>query len=316
MAVAQDKSQLGSEIRSNARQEGRYESTYGARRLENVKRNESLIRELGLRGELASQPRNLHRWPPALSEPTPKRQKRIPSQPTRKWARVAKALSKPDYAQADDEGESDGLPSTRCSSRRDKSSLEQQMPRVSISSITQIPPLRSRSKLQYHMSQALKATWPSWRPSAGLPTHDEEGYNHFDSHPSFTPNMSPGAIIREGSFGGAYWQLLYLPHLRATILGDWRELPTCWTDGLSVKRYITSNTYHAKVNKFKVPCDEDIGVWRNVGSRVYRYYDVRGWFQWYYRFWLGRRCEDDEHQINRWRLCVGEWRRDCRSPHS
>ena len=36
--------------------------------------------------------------------------------------------------------------------------------------------------------------------------------------------------------------------------------------------------------------------------------DPYGWFQWYFRYWLGRRSEDEERQINRWSKIVNRIR--------
>ncbi|KAI0468340.1 hypothetical protein F4859DRAFT_506191 [Xylaria cf. heliscus] len=101
------------------------------------------------------------------------------------------------------------------------------------------------------------------------------------SRPLFTPNKPPETIIRDGILGGSYWRPLYSRHLCTTVSEDWRELPDACANSLSVEHYLTSDTYAPE-------------------------------FQWYCCFWLGRRCEDDERQISRWRKCVGEtgrWRR-------
>jgi hypothetical protein len=65
------------------------------------------------------------------------------------------------------------------------------------------------------------------------------------------------------------------------------------------------------VNKYKVACGQSIEEWEASGW-IRHEYDVRGWFQWYSRFFQGRRCDDDERQVSRWKKCVGEtgrWRR-------
>ncbi|RYP62516.1 hypothetical protein DL771_009699 [Monosporascus sp. 5C6A] len=155
------------------------------------------------------------------------------------------------------------------------------------------------------------AGWSSWELTEPPPTRDDEGTYHFALHPSFTPNKSPDAVIREGSFGGSYWRPLYSKKLRATISDHWRELQGSWTSGLSAPRYLISETYDPEVNKYGVTCGQRIEEGEAAGWTAHEY-DVRGWFQWYYCFWMGRRCADDERQIGRWRKCVGEtgrWRR-------
>lgn len=78
-----------------------------------------------------------------------------------------------------------------------------------------------------------------------------------------------------------------------------------------MEKYLTSSTYDPEVNKFGVACGQSIEAWEASGW-IKHEFDVRGWMQWYVRFFRGRRCEDDERQVSRWKKCVGEtgrWRR-------
>ena len=118
-------------------------------------------------------------------------------------------------------------------------------------------------------------------------------------------------MIREGCFGGSYFRPLCSRELGITIADDWREVPEKWISGLEIDTWLTSPIYNPEINKYKVSCGQSIEEWEAAGW-INHTYDVRGWFQWYCRFFMGRRCEDDERQISRWRKCVGEtgrWRR-------
>ncbi|KAI1439710.1 hypothetical protein F5Y02DRAFT_425037 [Annulohypoxylon stygium] len=265
-------------------------SEYEARRLANIKRNEALVKDLGLQ-EGSTTKNEVEDKGNSRKQPAIKRRKLHTTQPTRSSARIASAPSQPVY----DENIQDNLSISKRKSRKGGS--------VARSPSPQSPPSKDLD--------ALIASWSSWTPTEPPPTRDVEGNYHFKSHPSFTPNKSPEDIIREGSFGGTYWRPLYSRHLNTTISKDWRELPESWTSGLDIDKYVTNETYDPEINKYGVACGQSIEEWEAAGWIAHAH-DVRGWFQWYCRFWLGRRCNDDERQIGRWRRCVGEtgrWRR-------
>ena len=48
---------------------------------------------------------------------------------------------------------------------------------------------------------------------------------------------------------------------------------------------------------------------KHVDKKYYcsDFYDPCGWFQWYYRYWKGRRSNDDKRQINKWKKIVSRF---------
>lgn len=295
---------------------------FSARRLDNIKRNKALLEELGavaqaevIRESAARTRSNQNGTGTSRQlEPAAKRRRRVEKPksnavPTRISARIAATPAKPSYGE-DGDGPADGSSGTRLrldkktrqgqgrssktpSTKREGSAVEEPRPAADIN------------------IDELQASWSSWTPSTPAPTRDEAGVFHFDSHPDFTPNKSPAEVLREGAFGGSYFRPLYSKKLGATISDDHLELPAPWTEGLDASRYLASPTYDADANKFKVACGQSIEQWEASGWIDHRF-DVRGWFQWYCRFFAGRRCEDDERQVGRWKKCVGptgRWRR-------
>lgn len=278
---------------------------YETRRLENIKRNKALIQQLGLPSTSTTTTRSST----ATAEPAPKRRKveRVAALPSRVSARIASA---PVKVVTYNEDKLDNNLDTNLKNKRSKkpSSTKPRAPDAS-SGVKSEEEDDEPSSL-YDIA-ALRTTWTSWTPSEPPPTLDPETKTyHFPSHPDFTPNLSPASILRQGAFGGTYFRPYYSRVLKTTIVDDWRELPSEWTTGLDVQKYLTSEVYDESVNKFGVKCGQSIEEWEASGW-IRHEWDVRGWFQWYCRFWMGRRGEDDERQVGRWRKCCGEtgrWR--------
>jgi hypothetical protein len=99
----------------------------------------------------------------------------------------------------------------------------------------------------------------------------------------FHPELTPPALLRLGVFGGKY-------------MTDCRdEFPAAWFAGAK----LSPERRDPALNFFGVDASQPLSVWRAKGWLHPD--DPRGWFQWYCRYYRGRRMQDDQRQIKRWR---------------
>ncbi|HJW39745.1 MAG TPA: hypothetical protein VJ476_00785 [Rhizomicrobium sp.] len=101
--------------------------------------------------------------------------------------------------------------------------------------------------------------------------------------PGFTPQLTPAQMLALGVFGGKYM----------TDCAD--EFPKSWF----ARARHSPHGRNPALNFFGVDASQPIGEWRRKGW--IHPDDPRGWFQWYCRYYRGRRMEDDARQIRRWR---------------
>ena len=121
--------------------------------------------------------------------------------------------------------------------------------------------------------------------------HMQKGYRYklskpvgrnFD--PDFKPELTPREMLALGVFGGKY-------------MTDCRkEFPKSWF----VRAKLSSSQRDDSLNYFGVNASSPLSEWQKKGWLHPD--DPRGWFQWYCRYYMGRRMpEEDKRQIRRWK---------------
>lgn len=123
---------------------------------------------------------------------------------------------------------------------------------------------------------------------------EKEGKN-FD--PEFKPQLTPKEMLELGVFGGKY------------MTDCKNEFPKSWF----VNAKLCSEFHDPNLNYFKVNASQPLSVWIDKGW-IFKE-DPRGWFQWYCRYYLGRRIPlEDKRQIKRWKAIarhVGALKKNC-----
>ena len=120
---------------------------------------------------------------------------------------------------------------------------------------------------------------------------------NFDDHPEFNPNLTPKDIMQRGSFGGTYFRDIYSSVTGLNYSNVHEEFPLEWFENLDINTQVRSQKYNTKNNFYKVKCGSSLEEWESKDwiSEI----DPYGFVQWYFRFFQGRRCFDDDRQIKR-----------------
>lgn len=124
---------------------------------------------------------------------------------------------------------------------------------------------------------------------------------NFDTE--FKPDLTPQEMLKLGVFGGAYF-------IGVDGLVPF-DLPQSWFKGVSLSK---TEEKQGQLNYFGTRASQPLKVWQQKGW-IFKD-DPHGWFQWYCRYYLGRRISgEDQRQIKRWkafRRHVGQIKKNCK----
>jgi len=127
---------------------------------------------------------------------------------------------------------------------------------------------------------------------------------YFSDYPDFKPNLTPKEIFELGSFGGTYWRPIKSKFFKNTLRNRHKRYPRYWWNKLPDDWLFTPyKEYDKSINKYGVKVGTTLKFWESKGwiNKSHPY----GWVDWYCDFYEGKRSEDDERQIKRWRGVAG-----------
>lgn len=114
----------------------------------------------------------------------------------------------------------------------------------------------------------------------------------------FKPELSPKEMLKMGVFGG-----VYMRDCRDEFPKDWYE-----------QARLAEGARDSSLNFFEIDASQPLAEWRRKGWIFDE--DPRGWFQWYCRYYMGRRLpEVDMSQIKRWKNMtrhIGQIKKNCK----
>jgi hypothetical protein len=143
----------------------------------------------------------------------------------------------------------------------------------------------------------------------------QHGYRYARSEPTgrnfapdFKPQLTPREMLSLGIFGGKY------------MTDCKKEFPKSWFTHAK----LSPDKRDDSLNYFKKHASQSLATWRRKGW-VNKRHDPRGWFQWYCRYYLGRRLgpgttpdgagSEDDRQIKRWKAMarhIAQIKKNCR----
>jgi hypothetical protein len=132
----------------------------------------------------------------------------------------------------------------------------------------------------------------------------QKGYTYYlteeigkNFHPDFKPELTPKEMLEIGVFGGKY------------MTDCKKEFPKDWFKDAK----LSPEKKDISLNCFGVDASMPLSHWQEKGW-IYKE-DPRGWFQWYCRYYMGRRIpKEDERQIKRWKAMrrhIGAIKKNC-----
>ena len=116
-------------------------------------------------------------------------------------------------------------------------------------------------------------------------------------HSEFKPELTPKQMLELGVFEGNYFS------------GNYSELPDDWLENAKIS---PDSKPDPLLNYYEIAASQPLKIWQEKGWINPQ--DPLGWFQWYCRYTMGRRSDDDERQIKRWKAIrrhIGQIKKNC-----